>query len=240
MRLFLTQLQNNKENKMKLIKNILTAALAVTLLALPAHATLVGYNTDPAGAFWDRGDADSGYAIFDTFTTPQFFNQTADSSFGTTTAFLSQSIPFGTEPSNPSGVTGGGDRIYLHQEVTSWTMTGTTTFGIESFVLQIKQFQGGGLFSTLAPTLNGLAYDNRHTYSFTEGADTNFVHQYAWDNLTASTNFTISFGAGPFSFASVDGVSADFSASADTVPEPSTALLLLGGLAALFGLRRRK
>jgi hypothetical protein len=208
-------------------------AAALLVITAPSQATLIGYNTDPGGSAWDRGDANTGFAIYDSFPSATFFNDVPDSSFGITTPELDQSLTIVP----PGGLTGGGDRIYFHSSATSWLLTGSTPFAIKTAILQMKQHQGSTFDTLFSPTLNGIAADSVSKVNFTEGANNQSVTSWVWTTSLDSVsiaNFSFAFGSGPNSFASFDGVQVDVAA----VPEPAGAALIIGGVAMLSLWRR--
>ncbi len=215
--------------------------LVVVLVAARVEATQVGYQTDFFD--WERGDVGTGFAVWDTFTTTQFFNQAGDSSGGTlATGFLTQSQP----TVSPAGIFGGGDRVYIHTDFTLWGIDLTSSAATQSVVLQIKEFTNNTLEGVLNPvlndnqnSLNGIAFSGTTTALVNEST-TNYIHKFVWENLTPTSDLQLSFNAGPFAFSSIDGTAVDFSNNPSAVPEPSSALLLLLGLASAVCSRRKR
>lgn len=125
-----------------------------------AHATLNGYNVDPGGLDWDRGDANTGYAVFDLFTAWQFNPTAAATGFGITAPVWSQanayldpgaggglydkqtSVPAsGNDVASPGGTNPGinGDVLFGGANPLNFTLEGTVSFGIRGVVLQMKR-----------------------------------------------------------------------------------------------------
>ncbi len=210
---------------------------------MTSQATDLGYQTQFGIGLWDRGDAGTGYSLWDNFSATTIINEASDASGGiVSTDTLTQ--PQTLTP--PAGVFGGGDRIYIHDSFSSWTMDFTTSSQIQSLVLQVKEFTNNTL-SGINPVLNdiqnsstGLAFDSQSVRQTTEGADTYYFHTFVWENLAATNDFEVAFTAGPFGFSSIDGMSTDFSTNPNAVPEPSSALLMFLGGGALYLLRHRK
>jgi hypothetical protein len=217
--------------------NSLLRSMAAMLLAstIPAQATLIGYNADPGGSLWDRGDADTAWASFDLFSTPTFSGQSPESSFGFSSPGLSQSealIP-------PAGVFSG-DRIYTHDSATDFSLSATTSFAFKTVVLQIKEFNGTAFDAAWSPTLNGLAFDSKTVTPFVESSSDQNIYTYTWSSSLASntsTSLTIDWGNFGPTFGSFDGVQVD----AALIPEPSTgALAALAGAFATYFCRSRR
>ena len=222
------------------------AALAA-LASTSAHATTAGLSVDPMGSGWDRGDLNTGYAIWDTFpnvgpgpfgpgSLAVFADDAADSGSGLTSPLLDQTTAGAAR-------TGGGDRIYSFGTATSWTIDASTAFTVKGFTLQMKQFQdpGTALELVYAPTLNGLAADYVTTNTFLEGADTNSVTTWWWGSSLDAfsyTNLTVQIDSLVSGHHSVDAIAID-AGPVSVVPEPSAATLL-GGTALLGLLRRRR
>jgi len=228
------------------LKHVSKGLIALTLFALPGTtwATPNNYQTSFGIGLWDRGDAGTGYSLWDNFSATTIINEASDASGGiVSTDTLTQ--PQTLTP--PAGVFGGGDRLYIHDSFSSWTMDFSTSAQIQSLVLQVKEFTNNTLQGNINPVLNdvengvnGIAFSSTSSRSAVEGADTYYFHTFVWDNLTATDEFDVSFTAGPFAFTSFDGMSADFSTNPNAVPEPSSALLFLLSGGALYALRRRK
>jgi len=221
--------------------------LAVVLTTSAAHATTVGYNT-PA-AYWARGDTNTAFATFDTFTATEGSVATADSSseltaidFTQSSEFISGFIP--PDSFNPAGLYASGDRIYVHDNAVNFTVTGTTAFHAKTVMVQIKQFQSA-LYSFNAPTLNGLDADFSSTKVVSEAGNDNSVTTFAWfDALTGEsiTNLSLNLTNGPFVFfQSIDGLQIDVSDQyfeVTSVPAPATAGLVIS--AGALALTRRR
>lgn len=218
------------------------AVLAFMGLTAVAWSTPNNYQTSFGMGLWDRGDAWTGFSLWDNFSATTIINEASDASggiVGTNTLTQPQTL------TAPAGVFGGGDRIYIHDSFSSWTMDFSTSAQIQSLVLQVKESTNNTLGGLLSPVLNdvensvsGIAFSSTSTRAAVEGADTYYFHTYVWENLTATDEFDLSFTAGPFAFSSIDGMSADFSTNPNAVPEPSSALLFLLGGGALYVFRR--
>lgn len=232
---------------MKFRSLVLTTSLGCLAALTTAHASTFGLSVDPMGSGWDRGDLNSGYAIWDTFpnvgsgpfgpgSLGTFADDAPDSDLGLTSPLLDQVT------AGPAR-TGSGERIYSFGTAPSWTIDTSTAFAVKGFVLQMKQFQdpGTGLDLIYAPTLNGLAADYVTTNTFLEGADTNSVTTWWWGgslNAFSYTNLTVQIDALVSGHHSVDAIAID-AGPVSVVPEPSAAALL-GGTALLGLLRRRR
>jgi hypothetical protein len=214
------------------------ATLSALLLcgAASSHATPNGLSTDPAANLWDRLDANTAYAVWDTFPTATFSNDAPDSGSGFTLAELDQNSTL----NSPGGLYGSGDRIYFHDMSSDWAFTATTAFEVKGFVLQVKQRNATFDLQTIyTPLLNGIAADVVTTTNFFESPFTNSVTTWQWGDSLAFTSITaptLTFAEGAASFVSIDAVVVD--AGPVAVPEPSAAVLLGG--AGLFGLLRRR
>lgn len=142
------------------ILNIRPLILAGSFVVSSAYATVTGFNTDPGGALWNRGDANTGFAVWDRFPTWQFADAVPSSTFGITLPGFSQLSPFltgaaggglynvlgaagnpgqpvpdndGTNPgTNGDIVLGGGNNL-------SFAFEGEVSFTIRGIVLQIKR-----------------------------------------------------------------------------------------------------
>lgn len=212
---------------------------AGAFLAVSANATPLGFN-EPT-EFWDRGDAGTSYAFFDTFTAASGADiSDPEESNGFTTPELGQSLPVAP----PGGVTGGGDRIYPHFSATSYSLTGDVGYDAKTVIVQIKQpFTSSYSFSPAL--LNGISADFSATTSIVEdtgasgGGPEASITTFGWyDSLVSESisSLSVSFAGGPFAF--LDGVQIDVSDTYYEVPEPA-GLTLLAGMAAMT-LRRRR
>jgi hypothetical protein len=219
---------------MRAVKNIilLSAAAALVAATTPVSATLVGYNTDPGGVLWDRGQSGTAWASFDTFATSTFSDRAPETSFGFSSPDLSQSQTI----TSPGGVTGGGDRIYTHFSPTSFLLDLETTFIAKTVVLQIKEHNGTAFNTAWVPTLNGLAFDSKTVTSFAEGSFNQNIYTYRWTtSLAGNTLNTLDIAWGNVGVAtgSFDGLQVDAAA----IPEPGVVGLITA--AGMFVLLRR-
>lgn len=233
--------------RMKFPSCLILTVGVVALASATAHATTFGLSVDPMGLGWDRGDLNTGYAIWDTFpnvgagpfgpgSLGTFSNDAPDGGAGLTSPLLDQGTAGAAR-------TGSGDRIYSFGTVPSWTIDASTAFTVKGFTLQMKQFQdpGTALELVYAPTLNGLTADYVTTNTFLEGADTNSVTTWWWGSSLDAfsyTNLTVQIDALAPGHHSVDAIAID-AGPVSVVPEPSAAALL-GGTALLGLLRRRR
>jgi hypothetical protein len=236
-----------------------TRALAASfLLASAAHATSLGISSDPMGAAWDRGDADTAFGSWDTFSSYSFSNLAANSGGGFTILGLNQSITTTGNPGADQGAgiyntfsgfsgTPGTDLIYNGARNTNFSVTGTTPFAIKGFTLQVKQaVTQASLGGLVLPTLNGIAADGFTTDSGT-GDTTSSTGDYSvttwyWgDSLAATTITDFTVAIAPTSTRTAfDGFVVDAGPVA-AVPEPGTiALLTLAATGGLLLLRRRR
>lgn len=238
---------------MKISIRTLFAIVASATLGVSevSYATSTGINTDPGGTWWDRGDADTATANWDTYTSFQFTNDAPDASSTISVPFLSQSTAITTgAQAQGAGLwdslgmmsgAAGDDIIHPGPLQLNFSVTGTTSFEIGDFHLQIKRATSNATLQTsVAPTLNGLPADSS---SFTSGTgDTTSdsgnwsVTTWRWTNSLIGQNLTnINLSIG---FASthraIDGIVIDAAA----IPEPAGLALL--GSGTLLALRRRR
>ncbi len=230
--------------------SVLALAASVTLgMASAAQATPLGLNTNPAG--WNRGDADTAYAVWDTFDSFEPSNAGAGNTAGFSSVALTQSTPLaapGPIPWQGEGVydhlddrTAGDDLIYTGGRGAAFSLVADTSFEIGSVYLQVKRSgsTSDDFETTVFPTLNGISADS---FATTVGSgDTNSdegnytVTTWSWSNSLVAegiTNLTLAFNVP--THRGVDAIVIDTAA----VPEPaSLGLLAVGGLLAL---RRRR
>ncbi|MEM7625004.1 MAG: hypothetical protein AAF333_05195 [Planctomycetota bacterium] len=228
---------------MKPIHHTLLSVGAVGLLAASAQATTFGYDA-PEG-FWDRGEANTAFALFDTFdaTTGSVGAATDAGGFSATdltqdSTFVSGFVP--PDGFNPAGIFGDGDRIYLHDNSIDFNLTASAGFDAKTVIAQVKQFQLDD-FSFNPPTLNGFAADFSQTVGLDEGGTDVSITTFAWfDALdgTLISDLSLNLTANPFTFASIDGIQIDASDTFFVVPEPAGAALLAGLVP--MTLRRRR
>lgn len=233
--------------------------LALTFAAVTqvGHASTVGYNTDPAGPLWDRGDADTAYAFWDNFSSYTFSGAAAESSDGFDSAALSQSRTltgvFGldqgagvyTNVDNTSLT--GTDAFYGGNRGGIWTIQLETSFTVEGLTLQIKRPGGAdlnGFGNAIMPVVNGLyaatGYWTTGGTDNTGSSNGNYsVTTYFWGYALANadlTNLTITFNSP--THRGVDFIAVD--AGPQTIPEPSSTALLAAGLGFVALRLRRK
>jgi hypothetical protein len=148
---------------MKASCRLICATLAAALTTTAAHATNNGFNPDPAGAAWDRLDANTGFAIWDTFpnlASPlnnriDFTNNAPDQAFGISSPLLSQptvatNFTFGVgmfDVVQGTPATGANaDVLFGGNSQVNFTLTGNVSFTIYGVVLQIKRAGSTGGF----------------------------------------------------------------------------------------------
>ncbi len=143
--------------------SLLSAAGIVVFTSIAAHATPLGLSTDPAGASWDRNDANTGFALWDAFPNPSspgnaridFTNDGPDSSFGISTPLLSQPTAatvlvqgvgmYDVVQGTPStGTTG--DVLFGGNNTVNFTLNGSALFPIHGVILQVKRAGSTGGF----------------------------------------------------------------------------------------------
>jgi hypothetical protein len=139
------------------------ATLAAVLATTSAHATSLGFDPDPAGSAWDRLDANTGFAIWDTFpnlasplnTQINFSNDAPDLFSGITNPLLSQPTVatvtnqgvgiYDVSSGTPStGATG--DVLFGGNNTVNFLFGGSVSFTIYGVVLQVKRAGSTGGF----------------------------------------------------------------------------------------------
>src|SRR5262245_10745897 len=133
------------------MKGKLRLILAFTFftgLSGAAQATPLGFSTDPAGAAWDRGDANTGLAVYDSFPS---FTSTDDgpaSFVGFTSTLLGQSNTLTGSAMTDQGAgvydnvttaVVGTDVLLTGGRAATFTATIDAPFTIKQFILQIKR-----------------------------------------------------------------------------------------------------
>ncbi len=218
-----------------------------------AHATSLGVSTNPMGAAWDRGDANTAFGVWDSFPNFTFAGDSPDSSAGFTTLGLSQSNTLTGNPGLDQGAgiystlitsVPGSDQLFSGGRNSTFAMTGSTPFSIKGLTLQIKRTLSQSDFSEISPTINGIASDGFSSVSgsgdTTSNAGDYSVTTFYWGESLAGTDitsFTINISP-TFTQRAYDGFTLD-AGSVAAVPEPATvALLAISAVASLF-LRRR-
>ena len=245
------------------LRTILATASFLSLAGL-AQATTTGINVDPAGTAWDRGDAGSAYAQWDTFSGANFANDIAGSSFGVLLPELDQSTVFTNFAmgaglykvlsGTPSSSLADNDVLFAGGNGVSFDLSGSTSFAIKGITLQIKRpGSAGGLAASFAPTIsiNGgsaIAFDSVFT---TSGSGDTSGDSGAWSvttwywagSLAANAltgSFSVSFGNAGLQ-RGIDTIALDAgSVAPQAVPEPATWLSLAAGLGVLLIVNRRR
>jgi len=247
---------------MNSVKKFVCAATLVLVAGSMAEATPLGYNSINPGGNWNRGDANSGYAFFDTIDTYQFSNDTPDTASGLLTANWSQSVayPIPYPPSDAvlnsflirgaavydylafgEGYTFGDDVLFTGAVGSNFSASATTDFGVNTAVVQLKRAFNLGGFSVV-PTINGLTPTVTTTVANSGSGDTNTTNglysitTYKWSNLNGATALNLQIGS-IGSSRGIDGLSIDVSSA---VPEPTTIALLAGPALMLLARRRRQ
>ncbi|HVT90419.1 MAG TPA: PEP-CTERM sorting domain-containing protein [Tepidisphaeraceae bacterium] len=240
-----------KLKQLTLILGIAVATSGVT------RATNIGVSIDPMGAAWNRGDAGTGFAVFDTFPSFDYSGDGPDSSGGLTSALLSQSNTVGTFPANQGAGTyknvstqETGDDIYLTgNRGGTFTASIDAPFTIKQVYLQIKRVSSTGDLTNYTPTLpGGRIADSVTTVSGNTDTGTSDSGNYSvttwyWGPSLFAVNFTnpvslsFSIPATSGNTRAIDGFVID--ASSVTVPEPASLSLLACGAMGLLARHRR-
>ncbi len=246
---------------MNVVKKFGCVASVVLFAGSMVHATPLGYNTTNPGGNWNRGDANSGYAFFDTIDSYQFSNDAADVTSGLLSATWSQSVayPIAYPPTDEQlgsnairgaavydylafgdGYTFGDDVLFTGGVGSNFSASATTGFGVNSAIVQMKRaFNVGGF--TVVPTLNGLTPSETVTVASSGSGDTNTTNglysitTYKWLNLGDTTSLNLQIGSIGGS-RGIDGLTLDVSA----VPEPAALSLLAAPAVMLLARRRRQ
>jgi hypothetical protein len=240
----------------------------MTLAVRTASATSLGFNTDPADSAWDRLQAGTGFAFWDSFPSMTYTGlaPTVGNTFGITSAVASQTNSnFGVTnqgvglynvlQSTPAPGNINGDIFFAGGNAASFALGGSVSFTIYGVVLQVKRPSSTGTLadaSGFTPTLiidGGASIPADGNYFVSGSGDTSSdagtysVTTWYWGASLASlantgnSTFSVNFGRSPLQ-RGIDGFSVDVGSTA-VVPEPSTAVSLLGGLGLLVTLRRR-
>lgn len=247
----------------------LSAALvaAVSFCAAPrADATPLGFNADPASPGFHRGDANTGYAVWDTFPSFTYGGDAPDLGGGLTSPTLGQSGAFTVNQggglynvftSVPTPAGQAGDVFFGGGNAVAFSAAGSVSFTIRGVVLQIKRpgsvgtlADASGFSPTLvvnggtpiAPDANGAVSGSGDTSS---DAGVYSVTSWYWNTSLANlpdagaSTFSVNFGRAA-SQRGVDGIVLDVG-NAAAAPEPgAVALLLLAGGALVVGQRRSR
>lgn len=245
-----------------MIQAAVAGAFAVSVIS--AHATSTGLSTDPMGTAWDRLNANTGFAIWDTFPSTSYTNDAPNSASAIIAPVASQSSAFTNfaqgaglyDVATSTPATGTGDVLFPGGNTVTFALGGSVSFTIYGVVLQIKRPGSTGTLadaSGFAPTLSingapGIAADQ---ISLTSGsgdtsgtAGTWSVTTWYWGASlaalpdTGSSAFSINFNK-TGSQRLIDGFSVDVGNTA-VVPEPTACRLLIGGLGVAAGLRRSR
>lgn len=235
-------------------KNLFAAFAALALGSASTHATDTGMRNGPLGGFWERGDANTAYAVWDTFPTDNFpvvpvfsstfpagyettygliSNDAPDSSFGITSPEMDQTTAF-TQPGQgvnlydvvPAGVSGGtlGDDVLL----SGGNAVNFTFSGTVSFTIY-----GLTLQIKRPGNLAGLAADFSPTLTINGGspiaADGTYTTSGTGNTSSVSTNWSVTTWYWGDSLSElVDTGSTSFTV---TVPRPSPLSRSIDGFA---------
>jgi len=155
-------------------KHTLLVTAAVLALAGSAHATPLGLNTDPGSSGWNRGDANSAYAVFDNYSAFSFSNVTTGfATGGFATISWGQATTLSGNPgidqgagvyTNVSDNTPGTDVLYAGNRPPVFSIDGATSFTAYGVAIQVKRAMSTvSLSGELVITLNGLTPDSFQT-----------------------------------------------------------------------------
>jgi MYXO-CTERM domain-containing protein len=214
------------------------------------HATPLGFNTDPAGGGWNRGDPGTAFAVWDSFPSFTSSNDAPDSSGDLTSLGLSQSNTLTGNPGMDQGAgvydnlsvttVPGTDVYYGGNRAGSFTVAATSPFPVRQFYIQLERVSSeAGFIGAINPTLNGIPFDSVTNTS--GGGDTTHDNglwsttTWYWGAALDSQNITnVNLTFSLPTHRGIDGVVIDASA----VPEPAAMGLL--AVAGAFALRRRR
>jgi len=218
------------------IRSILATTSSLLAIAGLLHATPLGVNTDPGGSAWNRGDANTAFASFDSFSSFSFANQTTGfATGGFATISFSQATELGSPAtSQGAGVyddvqaqTPGTDVLYSGARQPAFSVDGTTSFTAYGVVLQVKRAMStSDSFETeLVVTLNGLVPDSMKTVT---GSGDSTSTLGTWAVTTYYWNSSISDGVTSYDIdisnmvphRGYDSITLDVGPT--PVPEPST------------------
>ncbi|RYD35112.1 MAG: hypothetical protein EOP86_09350 [Verrucomicrobiaceae bacterium] len=205
------------------LRSVLAVLTSLLSFSAVSHASTVGLSLN-------TGD---NYAVWDTFPGNTFASDAPDLTSGLTSAGLGLTS---------SGIaTGGGARLYDAGSTASWSAAGSAAFDIVTFQLEVKNYNFttqslNGLFN---PAVNGLAFDNVSVSLVPEAGLTHEIVTWTWTaalvSAAATQNFSVTFSE-PGTHVSIDAVA--IHASPVAVPEVSTGLLALGGMAIMGAVGR--
>ena len=201
----------------------------------------------PAATVWSPAPNAVASASWDTFT----FSSPAPSSGsqGSPQATTGGIVDAGSSVLNttvfgnlapPAGLYSGGDRYYIHSGGATWqpdfALTATVSFVRVSYSLA----QAGGAYG-IPPVIPGATPIGASSYPAPDGGGQNiFYHDFELPGPSSSISVN-AFGDAPpgFSFRSFDALLIEgFNSAPVQVPEPSSSLLGLLGVAMVFHRRR--
>ena len=201
----------------------------------------------PAATVWSPAPNAVASASWDTFT---FSSPTpATGSQGSPQATTGGIVDTGSSVLNttvfgnfapPAGLYSGGDRYYLHGGGATWqpdfVLTGTVSFVRVSYSLA----QAGGAYG-IPPVISGATPVGSNSYPAPDGGGQNiFYHDFELSGPSSSISVN-AFGDAPpgFSFRSFDALLIEgFNSTPVPVPEPSSSILGLLGVAMAFRRKR--
>ncbi len=213
-----------------------------------APASEVGLDSNPPGNQWTRGDTDTAYAVWNTFSFYTYTAHTPTASSGFADIAHAQSkVPTGNfildqgagVYANVGTRTSGDDVLYTGNIGASFDIAGTTDFDINKFYLQVKRASSDADFSTaITPLLNGIPATSVSAVSGDGDMETSTnglwsVTTWYWDlsEVGTVTSFNVVFDVP--SHRGIDAIVVDAA-----VPEPG--MLSAFGLASTLLMRRRR
>lgn len=242
------------QNAMNVFGKCLGSAALVLAIGSVAHATTLGFNSEPAAAPWNRGDANAAHAVWDSFPSFTYSGDAADSIGGFSSATASQStVPTASQITQGAGTyetfngmsaTPGTDLLYTSSVATAFTFSTSLGFSATDVYLQVKRGQSIEAMNG-TPLLNGRAAVSLLPLVTGSGDTTSTAGTYAvstwyWDAAslagTDTANLVLTYSVGSSSQRRViDGFALDVAA----VPEP-VSFGLFGTAGALLLARRRR
>lgn len=218
--------------------------MADTLNGPDPYAAGYGFDTPTTASWggWDRGDAGTIYAEWDTFTDASYGTATDRTaaptlgSSGTTTAYLGW---------NSGTFAAGSGNLYSFSvpEVFQANITGTVTGSPIRVALQTEEWgmpidTSSVLLNGVAPTSSSVTYtDPAYPSSF--GAVTLTQRLFYWDLASAPGSYQIGFDTGAEHSMSLAQVAVDIGSVA-AVPVPAAVWLFGSALAGMGVIGRRK
>lgn len=201
----------------------------------------------PAATVWSPAPNAVASASWDTFTfsspTPATGSQgspqaTTGGIVDTGSSVLNTTVFGNLAP--PAGLYSGGDRYYLHGGGATWqpdfVLTATVSFVRVSYSLA----QAGGAYG-IPPVISGATPVGSNSYPAPDGGGQNiFYHDFELSGPSSSISVN-AFGDAPpgFSFRSFDALLIEgFNSTPVPVPEPSSSILGLLGVAMAFRRKR--